>query len=335
MKSKKILLAILAVALVLGMTACDTGTSPGGTSGNTTETYESVGDDGTIYKLVINSARAASRAAAGDTFVLTITKLDGTTSTISGSVQNVANGAIILAPTNGGTITVTPSGGNMSLTPAGTIKDDSGTVISLPTVSAPAAGSTISGSTIASGLDVAYLYYDTSSNQFEPLTGDDLAAAKRITDFSYYFLNDPTGPASYEPLSGIINSPASVKVTNSKVTVSLGTPKASNRDVVNDMGFSLPTDVTLYYYIDNYMFFSPQDGGDYRMGCRKTGGDGGDTSLMYVSKDAIVKRGTPATATYEELSLKKGWNYIIWGDKLFATTTLPGGYQWRVIKEDW
>jgi len=133
MKSKKILLAILAVALVLGMSACDTGSgssSGGNPSGNTTETYESVGDDGTIYKLVINSARAASRAAAGDTFVLTITKLNGTTSTISGSVQNVANGAIILAPKNGGTITVTPSGRNMGLTTEGTIKDDSGTVIS-------------------------------------------------------------------------------------------------------------------------------------------------------------------------------------------------------------
>jgi len=111
MKNKKIILAVLAAALVLGMTACDTGSS-GGTSGGSarlaTATYKSLDNDGNVYELVITEAggRAAYSPKNGDTYVLTIYSPDG-------KIKGKSSGAVEV---NGLTLTLTKDGNSFTVT---------------------------------------------------------------------------------------------------------------------------------------------------------------------------------------------------------------------------
>jgi len=92
MKNKKILLAILAVALVFAtaLIGCSNGTTNKGSTGTApasgTYTYED--DAGNNYNLVITQARAAYTPKKGDSYVLTITFADGSpTQTSTGTVK--------------------------------------------------------------------------------------------------------------------------------------------------------------------------------------------------------------------------------------------------------
>ena len=122
MKSKKILLAIPAIALVLGMTACDTGggkTDTASSAGHSVS-YSGIGG-GSAYILTIteNAGRAASYTAKdGDAYVLQIISLsDNKAQTSSGTVK-----------TAGATLTLTPSGSATTFTV--TVSGDSISAIS-------------------------------------------------------------------------------------------------------------------------------------------------------------------------------------------------------------
>jgi hypothetical protein len=127
MKNNKILLAILAIALVFGMTAC--GDGGGGTSQQqqqqpaepTSTAYQSKDSSGNVYILEIikkGSSRAAYTPQNGDTYVLTIVLADGTIKTSEGTVDVSGSGSsrsFTLTPTDSDTsFTITTSGENMN-----------------------------------------------------------------------------------------------------------------------------------------------------------------------------------------------------------------------------
>jgi major membrane immunogen (membrane-anchored lipoprotein) len=91
MKNKKILLAILVIALVFGMTACSNG-GGGGSPDSTSATYTYGDDAGNNYKLEITKAgRAAYTPKKGDNYVLIITFTDGKTEKSTGTVTDFSN----------------------------------------------------------------------------------------------------------------------------------------------------------------------------------------------------------------------------------------------------
>jgi len=119
MKSKKIWLTVLAVALVLGMVGCSNGTTDAPTPPPKPQTtvYSSVDDDGNSYRLEIIekvSGREVYAPKAGDSYVLTIYFTNGTTNTSSGTVKESGE-KLTLQPANNTavTFTITVSGQDM------------------------------------------------------------------------------------------------------------------------------------------------------------------------------------------------------------------------------
>jgi len=141
MKNKKILLMILAVALVLGMTACGGGGSSGGSGGGSnTElgaiTYSGInGSD--VYTLTVSqsSARAAYSPKNGDTYYLIIVTDYGYytstgTVTLTGNAFTLSKGGVVTVSDNAitgitGKITLDQGGTNSpssdSWTPTGIV----------------------------------------------------------------------------------------------------------------------------------------------------------------------------------------------------------------------
>jgi hypothetical protein len=97
MKNTKILLAALAIALVLGMTAC--GDGGGGrvviTEDVDTSVIYSSADSSNTYTLEVikSGSRAAYNPTGGDDYTMTITKMsDGTTNESDGKVKTFSGG---------------------------------------------------------------------------------------------------------------------------------------------------------------------------------------------------------------------------------------------------
>jgi hypothetical protein len=134
MKNNKILLAImmaaLAFTLVLGMAACNNGSTGGGTQPKT-ETYTVV-SGGETYTLKITEARYTAKA--GDTYTLTYGS-----KTSTGKVLSNEGGVLTLQPNKaeeGETFTVTVSGSSITAI-SGTITDDNGDKLPAPTITTP------------------------------------------------------------------------------------------------------------------------------------------------------------------------------------------------------
>jgi hypothetical protein len=138
MKNTKILLAILAIALVFGMTVCSNGGGGGGTpqqQGLTSTVYESKnGND--IYILEITSSAAGNNRAVynpkdGDDYTLTIIQASGTKES-KGKVKTNSSGSFALTP-NGSTASFTVSISNDRMNKIdGTIKTTDGKSLSAP-----------------------------------------------------------------------------------------------------------------------------------------------------------------------------------------------------------
>jgi len=180
---------------------------------------------------------------------------------------------------------------------------------------------TINGSSIASGAPV-----------------DIPEAAKSQTDFSYIYHE---GAKIVYPLSTLIDPPASVKITNGKVDINLGTPKSAWLESVSGKfdggGFTItPNDDAKWFALESG--FSTSDGKYFLFGQK---GDSDYAVLVYADKDVTIKgTGTFDEDSYTEVwdvSLKKGWNYVIYSRTNSSTTTyksaatLPEGYTWKVF----
>jgi hypothetical protein len=140
---------------------------------------------------------------------------------------------------------------------------------------------------------------------------------------------------------------SSVKVTNGKLNITLGTPKAEYFETMvfaEELNYLsnitvTPSDANFFWF-DDYKIFITSD--VLFLGCfKKTVDEYTDeiAYLMYFDRDVTVK-GTSTlyntTYTYD-CSFKKGWNYCISNNgynyrKTTSSQTLPFGYYWVVWK---
>jgi len=200
---------------------------------------------------------------------------------------------------------------------------------------------TINGETITSGVEINYPE-DWVKNK---------ADAETYTDFSF-FRNGVWNGEKYiytiYPISDYINSPASITLSDGKVTIKLGTPKEPS-----PLTFSDYKSIDLTYDKSAKLFWinwTCTENAKYGLDFVKD--ENGNTSLVYADKDVTIK-GTvewwewvASEGKYSEdkfttdkwdVSFKKGWNYFWWtpnaaGDTWTskASLTLPDGYHWVV-----
>ena len=208
-----------------------------------------------------------------------------------------------------------PTGGSRGGSSGGTTGGSSG-----GTTGGGSSGNT--GSTIVSGADVTY--------------AADAEAAKSITDFSYLYSR--TKPI---PLSQYINNPASVTIKDSKLDIKLGKPKSTSFVPVSNWFFGsgitiTPSDAKCVMEDDG---LSTSDG-TYGLVCIKGNvyGTADIVWLISVDKDVTIK-GKNTDGTYD-VSLKKGWNYLLVTTTGTVTSpaTIPDGYKWTVYltsKRSW
>jgi len=166
--------------------------------------------------------------------------------------------------------------------------------------------------------------------------------AKNRTDFSYLWEDWGGDSFSSDPLRDYINEPASVTVSGGKVTIKLGTPKF---DLHNDSSWLIEEGISVSpnnakVYLDmksgNFATFD----GKYGLFCIK---DRNNVAVLCYADIDVTIQGTSSysdsahTFIYN-VSLKKGWNYVI-GSKSGNTQTYtssvsqPSGYKWTVT--DW
>jgi len=187
-------------------------------------------------------------------------------------------------------------------------------------------GGTIDGSTISSGTQVNY-------PEKTP------AEAKSQTDFSY-IINKEGGVNVVYPLSNFINpnEPASVKITNSKLDIKLGTPKSEHLFSIGNnsedwVGVTItPFDAKVFMVDDESGFFTSN--GNYQLYCIQN--ELNSASLIYADKAVTIKTVNEYNKTVIfDVSLQKGWNYLIETrvgitSKFTSSETLPGGFKWTV-----
>jgi hypothetical protein len=168
-----------------------------------------------------------------------------------------------------------------------------------------------------------------------------MTEAKAQTDFSYF---PDYGEGILRPLSYFINVPASLKISGGKVTINLGVPKS---EYLWDFSWAIergitvtPNDAKCYGGDDDDVFYTFN--GKYALGCMKD--EHNIAPFIYSDKDVTMK-GTGTDWGYTvtwNVSLKKGWNYFIMSFNeatntatYTASTTLPNGFSWYVVAEDW
>jgi len=175
---------------------------------------------------------------------------------------------------------------------------------------------------------------------------DGIADANKPIDFSF--------TAYYEqPISTMINEPASVTISGNKLNINLGTPKDSYLGVWNYNGSAYdnydvtatPADAKLFIN-ESFFIFSTVDQ-KYWLVCQKGNGiynrnDG--AGLVYADKDVIIKGSyqySKGNDAVYNVSLKKGWNYVISSNNrteritnYTASTKLPDGFYWVVFNRE-
>jgi len=162
---------------------------------------------------------------------------------------------------------------------------------------------------------------------------DGITDADKPTDFSYYFDD------RVYPLSNYINDPASVTISGDKLTIKLGIPKDQYLEVWNMSGvmsgvIATPSDAKLF--IPDAVFSTVD--AKYILMCGKVGV--AEAGLCYVDRDVTIK-GTHQVSKGDiyNLSLKKGWNYVIHStDQATDTITytssvsMPSDFIWIVFR---
>jgi hypothetical protein len=137
---------------------------------------------------------------------------------------------------------------------------------------------------------------------------------------------------------------SSVKVTNGKLNMTLGTPKNEYLGVpVNFPSFTPSTTKFFEYFLsDQERVFVTSD--KYMLYCLKTYTSTKleIASLIYVDGNATAKAtDTFGSYTYiTDCSFKKGWNFVIVEEnsstkitKYTSSQTLPSGFYWVVLKQ--
>ncbi|MDR2576037.1 MAG: hypothetical protein LBC52_06295 [Treponema sp.] len=144
MKSKKILLGILAIALVFTMmvVGCDNGSTDNNVPTTQSVTYQSAGSDGSTYILTITKSTARYAVKEGDSYVLTIKKSGQPDKVSKGIVSEVGDdGALTLQPNNSGsetfTVTVNDSGQMEEIKGTITVGYEEGTPVTAPGIVTP------------------------------------------------------------------------------------------------------------------------------------------------------------------------------------------------------
>jgi hypothetical protein len=130
MAKRNLWLGILAMLLVFGLcfTACSTDSG----EKNDTLVYTSKDSGGNTYKLEItkNASKAAFTPESGDNYKLTITYMNGTTKTSTGTVASYSSTAISFEGATSFTVTITSSGRMTEI--KGTIPLDDNTTVTAP-----------------------------------------------------------------------------------------------------------------------------------------------------------------------------------------------------------
>ena len=186
-------------------------------------------------------------------------------------------------------------------------------------------GNAIEGNTITTGAEV--VYHSSIENVTE---------AKKATDFSFYYDSeheDENGKLR-RSLSYFLDGSPSVTISGGKVTIILGTPKSSFlQELRGSDGITVTPSDTKTFAI-RYFFSSDYK---YNLYCMKDNEN--MAFLVYVDKDVTIN-GTDEYETYKNVSLKKGWNYVIGSvnkktDTLTYTssTTMPSGFKWTVVDD--
>jgi len=194
-------------------------------------------------------------------------------------------------------------------------------------------GNAIEGNTITTGEEVVY---DSSIKN--------VTEAKKVTDFSYmedYDFSNGFEINGIKPLSYYLDGSPSVTISGGKVTIILGTPKSS---FLEEFGYLregitvTPSDTKSF--ARTYFFSSDYK---YNLCCMKD--DENYAFLIYVDKDVTINgTGTDEVATYKNVSLKKGWNYMSVNKKIetvnyntytyTSSTTMPSGFKWTVFENE-
>jgi len=185
---------------------------------------------------------------------------------------------------------------------------------------------------IVSGADVFYSFFDETET----------TEAKKATDFSYYDYNERS-----VHISAFLDGSSSVTVNNNKLTIILGTPISAflqSSGVFILEGLTATPSNAKYFFLPWFWTSDRM----YTLYCAKDYEDDGDVDnaacLIYVDRDLTIN-GTRYNDDSREytvenwiVSLKKGWNYIIYSynnetDTVTVTssTSQPGGYKWTVF----
>jgi len=189
-------------------------------------------------------------------------------------------------------------------------------------------GNAIEGNTITTGAEVVY---DSSI--------ENVSEAKKVTDFSYMedydFSNGYFKLIGIKPISYWLDGSPSITISGGKVAIILGTPKSwalyGFENFIEDGITVTPSDTKRFTRLS---FFSSDY--KYELCCMKD--DENISQLIYVDKDVTIN-GTAWRDTYKNVSLKKGWNYLIksynektdTGWTYTSSTTMPSGFKWIVF----
>jgi len=192
----KVLLMVLALALVFAMAGCkgnDAGTAD-------SVTYKGKGSDGKDYSLTIT--KAAGRAItpmAGDTYVLTVAGTPASKGTVESG--NAVDGFALKPDGKDKTINVLVDGTSIAAIAGGAGTGFEELFVSFGVISG---GTPISGDTLANGATVVY-----------DSTLADKAAAQKITDFGYVLSPDGSSLRA-DAISTFVDGSPEVKIPAAK-----------------------------------------------------------------------------------------------------------------------
>jgi len=399
------LVAVIGLSIGFSIAGCDNGNTGGGGGGLRTVTYSGTASGDKYSLKIIENKDNPNRAVSdfpleGDNFEFTWTNSNNSTRKSVGKVKSFTNNVFTLLPSNAATETATftaaVSGNGLSnisgtltwtgtdtqtTTGPGTLEPSGG-----PDTPPPSTGGGLTG-TIVQGVQVKV--YDPN--------GEDLSLEDMLTmtekeiqdwylsqlnnsgytdssklpnytgtlDFSYF--DDDDGTAI--PITAAVPG-SSVKVTNGKLTVTLGTPKDeyltdASKSITEE---DIPSSITIYpSNAKGFGFgsFYTSDGKN-DLDCAKSNSMSIDinnmssstisyktVNLSYVDRDVTVKGtysytedGMKATLTCN-CSLKQGWNFVTMelnssgtssgtstsGNSTITVTSstkIPSGYNWVV-----
>jgi len=201
-------------------------------------------------------------------------------------------------------------------------------------------GNAISGNTITSGAEVVYDSYI-----------EDVAEAKKVTDFGFRgYWDENNDTEEYKPLSYFFDGSSSVKISNGKVTINLGTPKSAYLQTINGMFKEGVTVNPINAKICQIYGFTSFDG-KYDLYCPIDYNKQVEVQviLVYADRNVTVKGSSTYSDKEDEqhtdinnVSLKKGWNYLISSYNettktctYTSSTTLPSGPKWTVYENNY